>query len=174
MLFEFIAVVVAGVAVAGITAGMRWISAGRLPKWMVPASAGFAMLSYALWSEYSWFSRVTDPMPPGIVVTWTNSNNAIWRPWTYFAPVVDRFTAIDTRNIKRHLKQPDQIMVDMVLAARWQPAARLKTVYDCKSNRQANLYGAEASVAEDGAIVGASWSHVSAEDRSFIVACQGS
>lgn len=174
MFFELIAVIVAGVAIAGIAAGLRWMSRGRLPKWIIPAAAGIGMISYAIWSEYSWFSRMTGAMPPAMTVTWKHESSAFWKPWTYYMPVVDRFTAIDTRSAKRHPSHPDQVMVDLVLAARWQPLAIVKTAFDCASRRRADLTSATVSLADDGAITGANWIDLPADDRALVAACNPS
>ena len=172
MFYEFIAVIVAGVAIGGIGAALRWMSGGRLPKWLIPAAAGLGMLSYAIWSEYSWFHRMTDTMPPEITVTWRNEDSSLWRPWSYYRPVIDRFTAFDARSAQRHQNQPGKVMVDVIMAARWQPSARLKAVYDCDANRKANPLGEGVSIAEDGAISGAVWIDVQSDDRTLTLVCQ--
>ncbi|GEO86147.1 MULTISPECIES: hypothetical protein [Alphaproteobacteria] len=174
MLFELIAAVVAGVAVAGLAMGMRWLSRGLLPKWIVPAAAGLGMLSYAIWSEYSWFTRLTETQPEGVVVAWHNEESSFWRPWSYYKPVVTRFTAVDMRSVQRHPNLPDQVMVDVILAARWQRAARVKVVFDCAGGRRADLVGANVSVADDGSIVGATWTALPADDPVLAVACKQS
>ncbi|MCF6370225.1 hypothetical protein [Rhizobium halophilum] len=171
MLFELIAAVVAGVAIAGVAMGLRWVSRDRLPRWVVPAAAGLGMLSYAIWSEYSWLSRARSAMPTGVEVAWTNEDRAPWRPWTYYAPVVNRFTAVDLRTAQRHPNQPGQVMVDLLLAARWQPSARVKTVFDCNNGRRANLIGEGISVAEDGAITGAQWVDLDSADAALQIVC---
>ena len=72
MLFELIAAVVTGVALAGVAMLLRWLSRGLLPKWIVPTMAGLGMLGYSIWSEYSWFDRMNLALP-GIEVSWKNS-----------------------------------------------------------------------------------------------------
>ena len=173
MLYEFIAAIVAGLAIAGIATGLRWLSRGSLPRWMIPAAAGLGMLSYAIWSEYSWFNRLTNTMPPEIAVTWQHEDRSPWRPWSYYKPVIDRFTAIDTRSVQRHQDQPGNVMVDVIIAARWQPSARLKTVYDCNAKRRADLLGEGVAIADDGAIIGAVWADLPVDDPALVVACRG-
>ncbi|QFI68219.1 hypothetical protein [Sinorhizobium alkalisoli] len=174
MLFEFIAALVAGVALAGIMMLIRWMSRGRLPRWVVPAAAGIGMLSYAVWSEYSWFARATNALPPGTVVTWKNESRSFWRPWSYYAPVVNRFTAVDVAHAQRHPNQPGLVMADLLFSARWKSPARMKTVFDCNGNRRGDLLGENVSVAEDGAIVGADWVAVPADDPALQAACRES
>ncbi|QLF68746.1 hypothetical protein FE840_003825 [Peteryoungia desertarenae] len=173
MLFEFIAAVVSAVAVAGIAMTLRFITRYRLPKWIVPASAGLGMLSYTIWSEYSWFDRVTQAMPPEVTVAWSNGAEDFWRPWSYYKPVINRFTAVDMRTAQTHPNHPGQVMVDLVLAARWQQSARLKVVFDCPGARRADLLGSDVSVADDGTITGADWINVGPDDPTLRAACAG-
>jgi len=62
--------------------------------------------------------------------------------------------------------------VDLILTARWQPSARVRVIYDCNSNRRADLIGSDISVAEDGAIVGAQWLQLEPDDAALRIACQ--
>ena len=170
MLFELIAAVVAGVALAGLAMLLRWLSRGLLPKWIVPAMAGVGMLSYAIWSEYSWFDRMNIALP-GIAVSWKNEQTAFWRPWSYFEPVTTRFTAVDLNGAKRHPAQPGLVMVDILLAARWQPVKQVKVVYDCQNARRADLIDSSMNIAEDGSLVGAEWIKVEPDDAALKIAC---
>jgi len=172
MIFELIAAFVAGLAVAGIAMAIRWLSRGLLPKWIVPAAAGLGMLSYAIWSEYSWFSRATNAMPAGIEVAWLNEDHAFWRPWSYYQPVIDRFTAVDTRSAQRHPNQPGQVMIDVILAARWQLPTQIRVLFDCTNNRRADLLGEGVAVAEDGSVTGAKWVDLEADNPVLRAACQ--
>lgn len=171
MLFELIAAVVAGVAVAGIVSGLRWASRGLLPKWLVPAAGGLAMIVYAVWSEYTWFDRMTNILPRGVAVIWKNEDQSFWRPWSYYKPVINRFTAVDVPGAKRHPAHPDQVMIDVVLAARWRTNTVVKTVYDCANGQRADLVGDAVKIADDGAISGAEWVRVAADDPGMIAAC---
>lgn len=174
MLFEFIAAVVAGVALGGISMLLRWASRGLLPRWIVPAAAGVGMLCYAVWSEYSWFTRAANAMPAGTVVTWKNEARSFWRPWSYYAPVVDRFAAVDLAHAQRHPDHPGVVIVDLLLSARWQVPARVKVVFDCNGKRRGDLTGENVSIAEDGSIVGANWVSVPEDDPALKAVCQGS
>ncbi|MFL0692768.1 MAG: hypothetical protein ACJLUP_11880 [Agrobacterium tumefaciens] len=170
MLFELIAAVVTGVALAGVAMLLRWISRGLLPKWIVPAMAGLGMLSYSIWSEYSWFDRMNIALP-GIAVSWKNEQTAFWRPWSYIEPVTTRFTALDVKGAKRHQNQPGLVMVDVLLVARWQPVTPVKVVYDCQNGQRADLVTPEITIADDGSLQGAEWSKVEPDDAALKIAC---
>ena len=168
MLFELIAAVVAGVAVAGMAMMLRWLSRGLLPKWIVPMMAGLGMLSYSIWSEYSWFDRMNIALP-GITVSWKNQQTAFWRPWSYIEPVTTRFTAVDLKGAKRNPNQPGLVMVDILLVARWQPVRPV--VYDGQNARRADLIDSNVSIADDGSLVGAEWSKVEPDDSALKIVC---
>lgn len=174
MLFELIAAVVAGIAVAGIAMTLRWLSRGRLPRWIVPASAGLGMLCYAIWSEYTWFERMVGTQPASVVVAWHNETRSVLRPWSFYRPVVTRFTAVDKGSAQRHANFPDQVMVDLVLSARWQQAVRVKVVFDCAGRRRADLMQNGVSIGADGAIIGATWTDLPENDPVLAVACERS
>uniref|UniRef100_A0A7C1T4D4 Uncharacterized protein n=1 Tax=Agrobacterium albertimagni TaxID=147266 RepID=A0A7C1T4D4_9HYPH len=170
MLFELIAAVVTGVALAGVAMLLRWMSRGLLPKWIVPAMAGLGMLSYSIWSEYSWFDRMNIALP-GIAVSWKNQQTAFWRPWSYIEPVTTRFIALDVRGAKRHPNQPGLVMVDVLLVSRWQPVTPVKVVYDCQNAQRADLVTPDINIADDGSLQGAEWSKVAPDDAALKIAC---
>src|SRR5690606_34910815 len=148
MLFELLAAVFAGLALAGIAMSLRWISRQRLPKWIVPVAAGSGMLLYSVWSEYSWLDRTVNSMP-SVAVAWQSEDRAPWRPWSYVKPLSLRFTGVDRSSVQRHPAQPGQVMVDLVFAARWQPLARVKVVYDCNGHRRADVLDQPIEIAPD-------------------------
>ena len=172
MLFELIAAVVAGVAVAGFAMSLRWISRGWLPKWIVPATAGIGMISYAIWSEYSWFDRMRNSFPQSVTVTWSNTESAGWRPWSYVRPLTTRFTGVETSTARRHPEQPGQVMVSLILAARWQQTTVIKVVFDCNNHRRADLVDDDVAIAADGTVSNARWIDLPADDPNLQVACQ--
>ncbi|MBR0557948.1 hypothetical protein J5J10_19840 [Ciceribacter sp. L1K23] len=171
MFYEFIAAIVSAFAAGGIASGVLWMSKGRLPKWIVPACAGLAMLTYTVWSEYSWYGRMIAGSPPEVVIAWRNETTAPWRPWSYYKPVINRFTAVDKRTIQRNANLPDQVLVDVILASRWQRVARVKVLFDCKANRRADLLTSDIKVEENGAISGATWTDLPADDPVLRAAC---
>ena len=171
MFLELIAAIVAGVALAGIAMAMRWASRGLLPKWFVPMAAGIGILSYGVWSEYSWFSRATAGQPNGVVIAWHNAESAPWRPWSYLAPVVTRFTAVDTRTTQRNPDFPDQRIVDVLFAGRWQSSALVKVVFDCAGRRRADVVGGKVAIGDNGEITGARWIDLAGDDAVLNAAC---
>jgi hypothetical protein len=172
MLFEFVATIVAGFGAAGVALLLRKLSGGRLPSWIVPIAVGGAMLGYAIWSEYSWFGRSVAGLPEGVVVVSQGESSAPWRPWTYLAPMTDRFVALDTRSVQTNDAAPDQRIAETYFFARWNPTRRISAVFDCDGLRRAPMVEGLA-MDEDGRITDADWVDVPADDPALRAVCGG-
>jgi hypothetical protein len=172
MLFELFATVVSGFAAAGIVLILRRLTGERLPKWLMPAAAGSAMLAFTIWSEYSWFARTSALLPAGFVLVSQTENSAPWRPWTYIKPMTDRFAAVDTSSIRTNDAVPDMRLVETYYWGRWAPLNRLTVVVDCAGLRRAPIIEG-VSLADDGAILGAEWIGVPTDDPTLIAVCGG-
>ena len=81
MFLELVAVLIAGLAGAGVMMILTKLSGNRLPKWTLPVGAGAAMLATTISSEYSWFSRTAESLPAGIEIAESVQSSAAWRPW---------------------------------------------------------------------------------------------
>lgn len=170
MFLDFIATMAAAFAAAGIVLVLVRVVRLRLPKWILPFAAGAAMIGYAVWSEYSWFPRVTAALPDSVVVASRNEATGWWRPWTYAAPLTSRFIAVDRASIRSHSAVPGQRMVNVLLVARWQGTVTVPVLYDCEAARRADLIdGAEFGT--DGSVVGAEWRELPADDPVMRAAC---
>lgn len=172
MIFELIGTVVAGVAMALLVwAVNRTLLKGRLPSWLVPVSAGAAMLVAAVSSEYGWFDRTTATMPEGFVVAQTVEETAFYRPWTYAVPYVTRFVAVDQATARTHPNQPDQRIVDLVFYGRWAKTAKVPMLFDCAAGQRADILDG-IEFGPDGEVLGADWITVKATDPVLRVACE--
>ncbi|WP_227271713.1 hypothetical protein [Roseobacter weihaiensis] len=170
MFFELIGTIMAGVAMALIVWAVNRVLKGRLPSWLVPVSAGVAMLVATISSEYGWFERTKATMPEGFVVAQTVEETAFYRPWTYASPFVSRFVAVDQATMRTHPRQPDQRIVDLVFYGRWTRTAKVPMLFDCDGGRRADIVdGVEFGT--DGAVLGAEWIAVQASDPVLQVAC---
>lgn len=170
MLLELIATFTVGFGVAGISLLAIRLSGRRLPRWMTPASAGLAMIAFTIWSEYHWFTRTTEALPEQIIVTSANEASQPYRPWTYLFPQVNRFVAMDTTSLKTNPKFPDQVMVNLLLMARWAPGVEVPVLFDCAGGRRADLLDG-ITIASDGAVEGADWTTLAPEDPALAEAC---
>lgn len=172
MLLEFMAMVVAALGAAGIAHLLRRLSRGRLPKWLVPASAGAAMLSFAIWSEYSWFGRVTGELPEGVEVVSTTAVGVPWRPWSYAFPVTEAFVALDHRQLAQHPVRADLRLAPIYNVGRWRSTANGMVAVDCTALRRVMLTtGVEIDAA--GVLTGADWLDAGPDDAILTAACKG-
>ena len=172
MFFELAGTIIAGVATALLFwAVNRTLLKGRLPKWLMPASAGLAMLVATISSEYGWFDRTTATMPQGFVVAQTVEEKVFYRPWTYAIPFVSRFVAVDQVSKRTHPAQPNQRIVDLVFYGRWTRTAKVPMLFDCGANQRADIVDG-IEFGSDGEVLGADWIEVKATDPVFKVACE--
>ena len=127
MIWHLIAAVFAGLGAAGVALLLRKLSRNRLPKWIIPAFAGAAMLAFQLGIEYSWVNTKQDQLPEGSVIISTQESRYFWRPWTYLAPMTTGFTVLDSAQIQRsgalaefYLYHFERAYVDLLEVERYQ------------------------------------------------------
>lgn len=166
MAFELIAAISAGFALAGIALLLRVLTRRRLPAWIVPVAAGAGMLGFAVWSEYSWYSRTVASLPDGVVVARAQTESALWRPWTHVRPVVTRFSAVDTRTSRTNAEAPGQVLATVLLVGRWRPVVSLPVLFDCAGSRRAALVGGSLPEGEPP------WEALPPTDEALRAACR--
>jgi hypothetical protein len=169
MFLEFAAAIALGFGAAGIAMLLRKLTGNRIPRTIIPIAAGAAMIGFAIWSEYSWFDRTVASLPNGIAVAETYAPPSAFRPWTYAAPFVSKFTAVDRGTIRRNEKAPGQRIVELYLMARYLPVNRVRLLVDCTAQRHARLGG--VTFKDDGTVQSANWSQPSADDAIVKTAC---
>lgn len=171
MFLELIGTVFAGIAMAGIVLSVNKFLGGRLPKWCAPVSAGLAMIAMTIVSEYSWYDRTKGNLPGTIKVIQSVENKVFYRPWTYAAPYVDRFAAVDYASVQRNSALPDQLLADMYFFGRWAPVSKLPIAVNCATRQRANLVDG-ARFGENGALEDADWVSVEGADPLLDTLCQ--
>lgn len=171
MLFDLIAAICAGVALAGVAMTLRTLSRGSLPRWLVPAMAGAGMLAYAIWSEYSWFDRTTATLPAGVAVISAPAETMFYRPWSYVRPLHLRFLAVDVARMAPARGNPAIRRVGVLMMARWKPPVQVAVAVDCAGGRLADLTRG-AALAADGTLTGTDWQKARADDELMEVACR--
>lgn len=170
MFLELIATFVMGIGGAGVVMLANKILRGRLPRWLVPAVAGGAMIGFAIWSEYSWYPRTSGALPDEVVIAWANEDAKPWKPWTYAFPQINRFVAVDTGTIRTNAALPGQRMVDLYLMGRWAPGRQVRIMVDCQDGRRADLMeGVELD--ENGAVDPEAWVDMPNDDPVLQTAC---
>lgn len=171
MLFELIAVIVAGIAAGGLVSILRR-GLPSLPRWAIPAVAGLAMIAMSLWLEYSWFGRVAATLPEGVELATTHENRSAWRPWTYAVPFVDRFIAVDRAGILTNDAAAGQRLTTLYVFGRWSPTRRVRAVFDCDGNRRADLLPGTV-LTDDGRVPEAAWIETGRDDPVTNAVCEG-
>jgi hypothetical protein len=170
MLLEFVATIASAFGAAGVVMMLNILVGRRLPGWSIPAAAGLGMLAFAVWSEYSWYGRVTAQLPDGVVVASVNETTAWYRPWSFFAPQVNRLIAVDHRFDRRNPAVPGQVLTNSVLMARWEPSRQFGAVFDCVDSRRADLMD-EVVFGENGTLDGVVWVQLESDDAVLNAAC---
>ena len=172
MIWEFVGTLVVAVAVAGVAHMLVRASGGRLPGWLVPASAGAGMLIFVVYLEYSWAGRVVSQLPDEATVASRNATTAWFRPWTYLVPLTTRMTVVDHRFDRHNAEFPGIVITRLVLLGRWDPARPVPVVFDCQAGRRADLRDS-VHFSDDGAIEGADWWRLSDDDPLLRAVCDG-
>ena len=170
MFFELIATFAVGLGVAGIVLIVDRLTGRRLPRWLVPVAAGLAMIGFTINSEYGWFGRTRAALPETLEVVRAVEDRAPYRPWTYLAPYVSRFAALDRASIRRNEAVPEQRLADLYLFGRWAPTRRVPVVIDCARSRRADMVEG-FSFAEDGRVENVAWHALEADDPLLDAAC---
>ena len=170
MFLELIATIVAGIAAAGVVMLINKAMRGRLPSWLIPVAAGAAMLGVTIANEYGWFPRTREALPDGFIIAEQVESKALYRPWTYLVPYVERFAAVDGGSLKSHAAQPGWKLADIYLFGRWAPVHRFPVLADCPGARRAALTDGVAFGA-DGSIDGVDWMPVADTDPILGAIC---
>ncbi|MFM7444907.1 MAG: hypothetical protein ACKO2N_13545, partial [Tabrizicola sp.] len=136
-----------------------------------PVAAGAGLIVTAIYMEYSWFGRVTAALPPEFVVANQEITASPLRPWTYVAPLVSRFTALDSSKLARHPERAGLIVAPVFGFARWENPQNALMVFDCAGNRRVPVTEGMA-IDANGTLTGADWVVLSATDGLQEAACK--
>lgn len=170
MFLELIAVIFAGIAVAGVVMLINRATGGRLPRWAAPVAAGLAMIGVTVASEYGWYGRTVANLPEGLVVAEAVEKRSLYRPWTYVVAYHDRFVAVDTATLRSHPAAPEQFLAEVFFFGRWAPISQLSTVMDCQSWRR-GVVEAKTEFSETGEISGVEWVSPPEDDSLLTTVC---
>lgn len=172
MLIDFISMIAIGFAVGGTLYLVNHMSGRRVPKWVMPAAVGVAMLGFTIWNEYSWAHRNRMYYPQTAVVTFENEKRQVWRPWTYLKPVTTRMAMLDRGPEAGLPADPgaEYRHARMYLLERWRPAYGLTVIFDCANARRADARAEGATKAD---LAAAEWQDVDRDDTAFRAACEG-
>ncbi len=169
MLFEFIAALTSGFALFGVLMLVNRLTGRWMPRWAYTAAVAAGMLSYSIWSEYTWADRAIVP-GSGYVEASRNAQSVWYRPWTYIWPQSNRMIALDARFTRTHPDQPQLVLTRVALMGRWVPEYGYLAVFDCDASARADLL-AGVELLDDGTLRGAEWVPLGADDPVLGAAC---
>lgn len=170
MLFNLIGTFIIGIAAAGSIMLTFRVLCRPAPRWLIPAAAGVAMLSYHLWNEYTWFDRTSSALPEQVTVAERYPYQNVLQPWTLIAPRINRFTAVDRSSIRRNEQAPGYVMAEVFLVTRLDRTAKITQIYNCSEALRADV-GASSNVDERGLPLEADWIASEADDALFQLVC---
>jgi hypothetical protein len=171
MYIDIITIIVAGFASAGIVMILNRLTGRRLPRWAIPAGAGAGMILMSLTNEYRWYPRTLELLPAGFEVISTAEHRAIYSPWTYAVPYVDRFVAVDVAGLQRNASQPDLRLSRVIFFTRWEAVRIFPAVFDCVKGRSA-LMDPDAMFNDDGSVRVGRWDQTGMDDPATARICQ--
>ena len=167
MIWELIAMLASGAAVAGVIMLVRVIVGNVIPRWVTPTAAALAMVAFSINVEYSWYPRNLNAMPAGFVEVNNQQSSAWYRPWTIARPYVHTFMAVDRDTILTNPAMESAKLATVYVFTRDAPLFAMPVVFDCAGKRRADL--------PDGADLPAEgdWRALADDDPFLPIVCQG-
>lgn len=156
---ELLGVIAVGIGAAAVLfAGLHAArKAGLdLPRWLLPAGIGLAMIGYSVWNDYAWFGRAVGRLPADAQVLLVGRDSQPWAPWTYLAPVEVRFAALDPASIGP-AGQGDVLQARIMLVERRGQTLVVPQEFDCAARRVRPARG--------------DWAEAGPDDPAFAAVC---
>ncbi len=144
MIYEFIATISAGFALAGIALIIRHLSKLILkkqpPKWIIPLFAFIGIMGFQIHQEYNWSAQMQTKIPKGVQVVKTVDESIWYRPWTYV-------------NLKR---------TNLYLFARRMSSQVIPQAFDCANGKRADIIDNQELV----------WMDIEKTDKLYMTVCE--
>ncbi len=135
MIWHLFAVLIMAVCMGGAAFGLRRLTRGKVPKWMIPVAAAAGMMGYLAYYDYSWYAFKLSQLPPGTTVIAEKRDQSFLKPWRYAYPAVSAFTILDGKFSSQ--LQDHQVLVEYIeYTFRVDPIEGLDTqafVLNCKT-----------------------------------------
>ncbi len=133
----------ATLALGAVSAVFLWAIARTLkwkpPGYAYPVAVAAGMLGYAIYDEYSWYSRVANTLPPRLEVVRTYGTSLPYQPWTYAIPRVYRFDALDLGEARRNPADDSLVLVRLLRVTRNTSSKDVTLFVDCRARRYAEV-----------------------------------
>ncbi len=161
MFWDITAMIFAGFLFAGFAMPIK-IFYKKTPKWVIPVMAGLGMMSYQVYSEYSWYGDTAAKLPEGSVVV-TSVPQSVWfRPWSFIKPQVFQFVVLDTVNVTSVSDSVKQAQV--YFFERRLPAQKLDVLFDCQKGVQTYVINQD--------LTRLNWQKLAYTDRALELICK--
>jgi len=172
-MFVHLAIVI---AMGAIAAGVIY-AIGRTVSWKPPGIAyllavAAAMLGYAVYDEYSWYNRATAALPTQIKVIRSYATSMPYQPWTYAAPRIYKFDAVDLASPRANPKAPGLTLVRLIRVTRNTSSLDLGAIVDCGNERFAEV-AATTQFSDDGVPLDAKWQQLTDHPALRSAICSG-
>lgn len=163
------------VAVAAVTGLLMFLVRRHfwrtMPRWVLPAAAGLAMIVFSIWNSYAWYGRITDHLSEGVVVAATYPTRSPIEPWTYAFPRVQHFVAVNMAGRTQVAGHPEIVFAEVIEFQQFKPVRRSLQIFDCRTGRMGNPPAEEPQVDAAGTIIGVDWSPSAAGAPIIATAC---
>lgn len=166
MIWELIAMLASGAAVAGVVMLLRHIAPRLIARWVTFAAAAGAMIAFSVNAEYSWYPRNVAALPEGFKVVITREESAWYRPWTLARPYTAGFIAVDTGSVQTNPALPDARLASIYIFSRNAMLAARPAVFDCAGSRRADIVDLGTLPTEGD------WIPVAADDPTLTTVCE--
>lgn len=151
MIYEFIATISAGFAMAGLALIIRHLSkltGMTTPRWLIPVCAGLGMLGFQIHQEYNWQEQQTNRLPEQVTVVKMVKGSEWFRPWSYIKPQTIRFMAVNNgQNVSNEFNNIPELASDSIkrvniyLFERRLSTKIVPQLINCSKQQHADLIG---------------------------------
>lgn len=166
MIYEFIATISAGFALAGIALIIRHLSKLILkkqpPKWIIPLFAFIGIMGFQIHQEYNWSAQMQTKIPKGVQVVKTVDESIWYRPWTYVKPQTVRIMAVDVDNMEVNQLNPNLKRTNLYLFARRMSSQVIPQAFDCANGKRADIIDNQELV----------WMDIEKTDKLYMTVCE--
>jgi hypothetical protein len=132
MAFNLFGSVAVALAVALVIFFIRRHLFPGLPRWLMPATAGIAMIAFGIWNSYAWYGRVTSYLTDGWVVAHEMTTRSPIEPWTYAVERVEGFAAVNTASVRSNPDHPNVVLAEVATFVRFRDTLTRNLIFDCR------------------------------------------
>ncbi|MEM0899062.1 MAG: hypothetical protein AAGI92_03825 [Pseudomonadota bacterium] len=133
MLFTILGAIVFAVAVCGSVALVFRTIKRPIPKGVIPLLAGVSIVGFTAYNENSWYSRQLEALPESVQVIRTGEFSNFIQPWTMIWPRVNRYLAVDTRNVAQVPDNEAVRFTEIIVAERYTPTRVINQFINCET-----------------------------------------